>query len=110
MKRFLIAGFLTLSLALAGCDRLTRDRFDLLQVNTSNMTDVQKTLGDPTYRRDREWHYERASQHLNVLVEFDDQGQLTRKQWIDAVQGDWSDSKPNDSTGTRESIQVRTIK
>ncbi|MEE9295230.1 MAG: hypothetical protein V3W34_09770 [Phycisphaerae bacterium] len=94
---------------LTGCDPLTRDRFQMIDVRTSTDVDVRYTLGQPTLRRNDQWHYQRPDRHLNVIIDFDTAGVVTRKQWIDAATGEWLDTEPSDDSKPRESTTVRTI-
>jgi hypothetical protein len=45
---------------------------------------------------------------LNALVSFDEQGVVTRKQWIDAENNEWIDTQPPEERAERESTRVRT--
>ena len=109
LKRFLLAAAGVAALGLAtGCDPLTRDRFDMIVVDVSNQADVRHTIGKPTYVRDDQWHFERPARHLNVLVDFNPEGTVTRKQWIDAARNEWVDSQPAQEGARRESTRVRT--
>lgn len=92
-----------------GCDPLTRTHYDIIVVDVANEMDVQHSIGDPTYRRPNEWHYERPDQHLNVIVDFNSEGIVTRKQWIDAKSGDWADTKEKGDTSSHERTTIRTI-
>ncbi len=108
-KNFGLAVVVIAGLALTtGCDPLTRDRFEMISVDMSNQEDVRRTIGKPTYVREQEWHYERPTRHLNVLVSFDEQGVVTRKQWIDAENNEWIDTQPPEQRAERESTRVRT--
>lgn len=102
MLGVLCAGFLT------GCDPLTRNRFELINVDISTKVDVEHTLGKPTTLLPDRWHYERPVRHLNVFVDFDDNGVVSRKQWIDAATGEWADTQESGDGNTRESTTIRT--
>ncbi len=107
-----ITGFLIVALILSmtGCDSLTRDRFELINVQTSTNVDVRYTLGEPSNRQDGTWHYERPTRHLNVIIDFDNEGVVARKQWIEANTGEWLDSKEPDKKTVRETTIIRTIR
>ncbi len=111
-KRLMIAfGLGVLLLAtLSGCDPLTRERFDMIRVDVSDKLDVQETIGEPTQRVDSQWFFQRPSRHLNVIVDFNERGVTTRKQWIDAAASDWTDTQDPGDTDTRETVRIRTIK
>ncbi len=96
---------------LTGCDNLTRSRFEMIEIGHAERFDVQKTIGDPSYPEvGNEWHYERVDKHLNVLINFDEQGKVERKRWLDSLNNDHYDSKPSGGdTDTYESTEVRTI-
>ncbi len=93
-----------------GCDPLTRNRYDLLQIDASDKTDVELSFGKPTVRHPNQWIYQRSGKHLNVIVDFDSSGRTTRKQWIDATANEWNDSEPAGDLSTRESIRIRTVR
>ena len=80
----------------------------MIVVDVSNQADVRHTIGKPTYVRDDQWHFERPARHLNVLVDFNPEGTVTRKQWIDAARNEWVDSQPAQEGARRESTRVRT--
>lgn len=106
-------GMMSLGLALlagTGCENLTRSRFEMVSVNVSTREDVRHTLGPPSYVMDGRWQFERPERHINVLIDFDERGVVTRKQWIDANTGEWADSKPAGDESSREKTTVRTIK
>jgi len=93
---------------LTGCDPLTRNRFDMLVVNVSDQTEVRKTLGEPTYVHAEQWHFERPTNHLNVLVDFNTDGVVSRKQWIDAERNEWYDSAEPQEGMKSETTAVQT--
>ncbi|MCK4658489.1 MAG: hypothetical protein KAV82_03115 [Phycisphaerae bacterium] len=104
----LAAGILLVS---GGCaDKLTRSHFEMIELNISNTDDVARTIGDPSYKLDDQWHYERVDKHLNVIINFSDQGVVARKQWIDARgDGVWEDTQQPGDTDTHESTKIRSI-
>ena len=78
----------------AGCakDKLTHDNFMLVRQDVSTQADVSDLIGEPQERIDNRWLYERHKKGLIVLVEFDRQGKVERKQWINADTAEWYDS------------------
>jgi hypothetical protein len=98
-------------LFLGGCaDKLTRSRFEMIEVHVSDKDDVARTLGDPSRQLDDQWHYERVDKHLNVIIEFDDGGVVIRKQWIDAMAEEWEDTEKDTGDGdSYESTKIRDI-
>jgi len=96
---------------LGGCaDKLTRAHYDMIVVNTSDKLDVDKTLGKPDTVLDDQWHYERVDKHLNVFIQFNEEGVVTRKQWVDAVSTEWDDTEPAPQDRSQgESTTVRKI-
>ena len=78
-----------------GCrsaDRLTYDNFSRVQKSAHTQADVTGLLGEPTYRLNGIWIYERPSEHLVVKVEFDESGKVQRKEWVDGKTGQWEDT------------------
>ena len=110
-KPIAVTGLAVLAfICLAGCDPLTRDRFELIQVNESTLDDVEHTIGDPSRRIPGQWQYERPDRHITVLIEHNQNDVVTRKQWIDANQAEWLDSDPPPGdTSTRETTRIRTV-
>ena len=94
---------------LTGCDHLTRSRFEMIEIGYAERFDVEKTIGEPSYPEiDNMWHYERVDKHLNVMVHFDEQGKVWRKEWLDGKNDYDSMQKPEDSS-TYESTTVKQI-
>ncbi len=97
-------------LLVCGCrstpDRLTYDNYSRVAQHSSTQTEVSALLGEPTNRLGEQWIYERPKQHLFVFVDFDDQGRVSRKQWIDAPSGTWDDTRPQE---TPETVHSKTI-
>jgi hypothetical protein len=112
MTRKAKAGVLLLGLAglLGGCDKLKRERFEMIRVQVDAKGDVEKLIGPPDYKLPAQWHYERDDQHLIVRVDFDDNGVVTRKQWIDAMAARWDDSQSPDKQPASESTTIKTRK
>ncbi len=94
---------------LAGCDKLTRNHYEMIQQNVSSMDDVERTIGKPDYRLDGQWHYDRVDRHLNVVVDFSEQGVVVRKQWIDTRKEVWEDTEMPGETDTHEKTTIRKI-
>jgi hypothetical protein len=78
-------------------DCLTRDNYRRIQVQASTEDDVRSALGEPTTILGNQWHYARDDQHLNCFIDFDDQGRVTRTQWIDAMTNTWHDTSETKS-------------
>ena len=112
-----ISGFTVLALTglfcvcLCGCaDKLTRERYEMIEVDVSSKVDVEYTLGEPTSRLSDQWHYERPDKHLNVFIHFNDQDVVARKQWIDATSPEWDDTDtPDPDRSSQESTTIRSI-
>lgn len=96
-------------MVLGGCDKLTRNHYEMIVLNVSTTDDVSRTIGSPNIKMDDQWHYERVDKHLNVIIHFNDQSVVVRKQWIDAPKMEWDDTeKPGDSDNY-ESTNIRRI-
>jgi len=93
---------------LTGCDPLTRERFEMITIDVDRQFDVEKMIGPPDYRLEGQWHYERIDKHLNVKVEFDESGVVTRKEWIDAMAETWEDTDDPGDEPTYETTTIRT--
>lgn len=97
-------------LLVGGCrntpDRLTYDNYSRITQHTSTQTEVSALLGEPTNRLGEQWIYERPKQHLFVFVDFDGQGRVSRKQWIDAPSGTWDDTRPQEAPGAVHSETI----
>ncbi|MFH0980608.1 MAG: hypothetical protein V2A79_03600 [Planctomycetota bacterium] len=96
--------------AVGGCDKLTRNHYEMIQQSVSTTDDVARTIGDPSDKLPGQWHYEREDKHLNVIIDFNDQGVVVRKQWIDAMAPEWEDTEKPGETDKYESTQIRNIK
>ncbi len=80
---------------ISGCakpDRLSRVNYTQIQQNASTQADVEALIGKPTSQLSDMWIYQRPDDHLTVMIDFDNGGRVTRKQWIDGVQGAWDDT------------------
>ena len=99
--------FVLAAVALCGCDQLTRSHYEMIIVNQSTTLDVEKTLGEADYKLPDQWHYERVDDHRNVIIDFNDDGVVTRKQWVE--EGEWDDTQKPDDDDTYESTEIRDI-
>ncbi len=92
---------------LVGCDQLTREHYEMITVNVDKEFDVDKMIGEPDSKISGLWLYEREDKHLVVKIEFDDDGVVTRKEWIDAMGGTWDDSQESGDDSVYESTTIR---
>ena len=79
---------------LLGCaapDRLSRDGFDRIRVHAATQEEVQELIGPPDSKLADMWLYHRPDDHVEVMLDFDDQGRVVRKQWIDGMSETWDD-------------------
>ena len=86
-------------------DRLSPDNYSRITQHASTQREVSALIGEPTNRLGERWLYERPQQHLFVFVDFDDQGRVLRKQWVDATTGQWEDTQPS---GSSPSVRTET--
>lgn len=82
---------------LGGCrsnprDMLIQRNFSQVHPSTTTRAEVSAMLGAPEHRIGDTWMYTRPERHLTVIIDFDDQGRVARKQWIDGESGRWNDS------------------
>jgi len=81
---------------LTGCetkDKLVHSNYDRIRLNATSQDEVKDLIGDPDNKLGDLWMYNRPDAHLTVMIDFDEKGQVTRKQWIDAMNDDpWTDS------------------
>ena len=100
---------LAMVVLLTGCgDKLTFANFSQIRQDVSTKPIVAGLIGDPDDELDNRWYYERPDKHLTVLVDFDESGYVSRKQWIDAMTATWEDSEPMDADeGSREGVRLR---
>jgi len=92
------AAFILLA-ALAGCrakDQLSYSNYSQLREHSSTEAEVAAALGQPSAKVGDQWMYDRPDQHLMAVIQFDEQGRMIRKQWIDAGGETWEDSKNKD--------------
>ncbi len=91
-----LCGFLSSAVVFtAGCaspDRLTHDNFRQIKVKSSTEDDVRGLIGEPSHKLIGLWTYQRPDKHLSAMVDFDDEGRVSRVQWIDALGEVWEDS------------------
>jgi len=96
-NRLAIAGLIGLTSGLGCASREKQFRYDSfarIQPHVTSRAEVVELLGEPDHRvGDDWWMYRRPEEHLHAIIEFDESGQVTRKQWIDPS-GDqvWEDS------------------
>ena len=97
---------------LAGCqDRLVYQNFSQIHENASTQAEVARVIGEPSQKLENQWLYERPDKHLTALVDFDETGRVTRKQWIDAMSGVWEDSEPKPADrSSHQSISIESGK
>ena len=95
----LILGFaaLFLSACKSTPDKFVHRNFSLIRQQHSTQADVIALIGEPSHQLGDLWMYERPEKHLFAKIEFDENGQVVEKEWIDGVQGVWEDS---DDTAT----------
>ena len=99
-SRYLLTGLTLVAISvLAGCaapDRLVRANYTQIKQNTSTQADVETLIGKPDSKLADMWIYQRPDDHLTVMIDFDANGRVTRKQWVDGIQGAWDDTnKPH---------------
>lgn len=90
--RSVLLGAAVLACTGLGCarDRLSYDKYDLIQPRHMTQADVENLIGEPSSRAGNQWIYDRFDKSLNVVVTFDQAGMVARKQWVDP--GRWDDS------------------
>ncbi len=74
-------------------DRLLHANYLRVEPGVSTRADVRELLGEPDSQLGDLWLFNRPNKHLLVQVEFDDDGRVTRRQWIDARVEVWEDSQ-----------------
>lgn len=82
---------------LTGCaeNLVTRERFNTIVEGTSTKLDVRHTLGDKYMDQGGQWEYDRMDEDMLVVkVYFDDNGVVTRKQWIDGKTNEFTGAAP----------------
>ena len=93
----------------AGCDPLTRNRFDMIVIDVSTKDDVRRTIGDPSDGLGPQWIYSRPDRHLTVMINFNPQHVVNRKQWVDASNNEWVDTLVPGDTDTSETTTIRRV-
>ena len=95
---------------LTGCDKLTRSRFEMIEIDHAERYDVEQTIGSAGYKLPDQWQYERIDKHLNVMIHFNEDGRVWRKEWHDVLHNDHYDSaQPPEDSSTYESTEIREI-
>lgn len=96
-RNSIIAVMSIMGLALfTGCatkDKLTYDNFAQVRVHAATQADVVELIGEPDSRLGDLWMYHRPNTHVEVLIDFDERGRVTRKQWVDGAGKHWHDSR-----------------
>ena len=92
MRAGLILGLALL--ALSGCRKFTRERFEIIQQGVDDRDDVRHVLGKPQFKAGDVWHYEDIDRHVNAQIWFGDDGRVNSKQWMDARTGAWEGRSP----------------
>ncbi|GMU37107.1 MAG: hypothetical protein KJ057_05815 [Phycisphaerae bacterium] len=67
---------------LAGCDKLTVERFNMIR-NGDSADMVEATLGTPNTKIPGTWEWVRHDRGLDVLVHFDKDGRVVSKSWTE---------------------------
>jgi hypothetical protein len=94
--RILVLGGAVSILGACGCaapDRLAQANYDRIQQNASSHAEVVELIGEPDNKLGEMWLYERPDKHLTVMIDFDQNGKVERKQWIDGLGESWHDTK-----------------
>lgn len=94
--RVLVLGGAVSVFGTAGCaapDRLAHANYDRIQQHASSHAEVVELIGEPNNKLGEMWLYERPDKHLTVMIDFDQNGKVERKQWIDGLGESWHDSK-----------------
>lgn len=100
------------ALTFSGCaDPLKYENFSQIREDATMDWEVQKLIGDPSQKLDNQWLYERPDKHLTALVDFNRDGRVVRKQWIDAMNNVWEDSEePDPNRNSQQRIEVQSRK
>ncbi|MCP4590523.1 MAG: hypothetical protein GY842_07255 [bacterium] len=96
-------------LAVCGCDKLTRNHYEMIVQNVSTTDDVARTIGPPSHELPGQWHYTREDKHLTVIIDFSDGDVVVRKQWVDGLAAEWDDTQKPGDTDSYESTKIREI-
>lgn len=92
---------------LAGCAKLTFERWETLTLQSSKM-EVETVLGTPNqYRKDNAWMYHDPDKQITCKVEFAGGDQMTYSQWVDPEHGRHEKGKPEIETGNLINRETR---
>jgi hypothetical protein len=84
------------AMLVAGCqsrpDAVMHRNFVQIRENASTRDEVSSLLGTPEHRIGDTWMYTRPERHLTVIIDFDANGAVIRKQWVDGENASWEDS------------------
>lgn len=95
INHLIVVALVGIALSSPGCsspDCVTRANYTQIQQNVHSHADVEAILGEPDSKLADMWIYQRPDDHLTVMIDFDADGRVTRKQWVDGVQGAWDDT------------------
>ncbi len=74
----------------AGCkEKLTRQRYDILQVGVDTKLNTEATLGEPDKIMGDTWRYDKHDRYLFVRIDFNDSGKIAGKSWADGKAKIW---------------------
>ena len=80
----------------AGCASKPRPTFEGYSAFTPRATtqaEVVAAFGNPDQVMDNQWYYSGVHREQTCIIEFDSNGYLARKQWMDAANHRWHDSQ-----------------
>lgn len=84
------------AMLVAGCqstpDAVMHRNYAQIRENASTREEVGSLLGTPEHRIGDTWMYTRPERHLTVIIDFDANGAVIRKQWVDGETENWEDS------------------
>src|SRR5215212_7112701 len=95
MNCLIVAALIGVALTMPACsspDCVNRANYTQIQQNVHTQADVEAILGEPDSKLADMWIYQRPDDHLTVMIDFDADGRVARKQWVDGVQGAWDDT------------------
>lgn len=76
-----------------GCqDQLKYENYSRIRAHQSDQQQVVELLGEPCAKYGNQWMYERPKRDLCALIDFTEDGQVIRKQWVDSKNLVWEDS------------------
>ncbi len=95
------------AIMVAGCaqNKMTRQNWEMIKEGTSAKDEVRNTLGAPEIEMANQWEFEDEAKHVHATVHFDERGVVTRKEWMDGKNGEWSGAAP----GINEERQGRPV-